>query len=283
MSYLLLDDGFSEHPKISPLTDKAFRLHVTGLAYCARNLTDGEITGNSLRSVLATAGASKRHVIELEKASLWRPISGGNRIHDYLKHNPSSEKVKTDREAARERMRRLRSGERSDARSGEQTANVREKFGDPIPLPSPKERTSLPQDVLRPDTRRENHKEIQGSTLDQIIEHCQATDPNAKQKILRTHSANNVPEAKLLEILYAIKQPDTRDRTGKTLAMMSAVPAREPNGPLADFRASLEVEQAYVEPSAVGELVESSLAAVACSSCGLGAGRHLPDCDRLAA
>jgi len=43
MPYLNTDDGFPDHEKIDVLSDGAFRLHVAGMHYCARKLTDGTI------------------------------------------------------------------------------------------------------------------------------------------------------------------------------------------------------------------------------------------------
>lgn len=43
MPYLNTDDEFPEHPKVDVLGDGAFRLHVSGMHYCARKQTDGLI------------------------------------------------------------------------------------------------------------------------------------------------------------------------------------------------------------------------------------------------
>lgn len=41
MSWVRLDDGFADHPKIAALDDRAFRIHIWALCYSARHLTDG--------------------------------------------------------------------------------------------------------------------------------------------------------------------------------------------------------------------------------------------------
>jgi hypothetical protein len=53
---------------------------------------------------------SKLHVKELEDAGLWNRMNTGWEINDYLKYNPSAEKIKAERKAAAERQARSREG-----------------------------------------------------------------------------------------------------------------------------------------------------------------------------
>jgi hypothetical protein len=117
VSWLRIDDGFAEHPKVIGLSDRAFRLHVAAMCFCARNLTDGRLVKRSVGMVCALAQASKKHVGELVDAGLWIREDDGYAIKDFLVYNPPAEKVKADRDAARDRMRKLRSRERSGERS----------------------------------------------------------------------------------------------------------------------------------------------------------------------
>ena len=93
MPYLLLDDDFTEHPKIRPLSDKAFRLHVKALCHAAKWRTDGRIPPDLTRS--------NTLVSELEKARLWERNGDGLLIHGFLERNPAA--AETD--AARERSK----------------------------------------------------------------------------------------------------------------------------------------------------------------------------------
>lgn len=139
MSWVRLDDGFPEHPKISGLSDRAFRFHVAALCYCARNLTDGVIDRKAVRIIGAVVGAKRPLglVQTLVNASLWGTCSDTFVINDYLDYNPSNDQVKTDRNRAAERMRALRSARSSGARSGERTG---ERSGTPSP---PQKNSSL--------------------------------------------------------------------------------------------------------------------------------------------
>lgn len=139
MSWIKLDDALPSNRKIKDLSDRAFRLYVYGLCYCGRDLTDGIIDKDDERIIRATARASAKHVRELEDAGLWLRVNGHKVVNDYLKYNPTREKVEADREAARLRMRGHRSsgegsGDGSTECSGEQTQEVR--------LPSTSTRTS---------------------------------------------------------------------------------------------------------------------------------------------
>lgn len=111
MAWLKMDDGFAEHAKIGALTDRSFRLHVTGLCYCARNLTDGVLDERALRIVCAivASGNLRRNVAELVEAGLWHPLGDGYEINDFLDYNPTAARVKEEREKARDRVRRHRS------------------------------------------------------------------------------------------------------------------------------------------------------------------------------
>jgi hypothetical protein len=134
VSWLRLDDGFAEHPKLMDVSDRAFRLHVAALCFCARNLTDGELVDRSVRMVCALSSATKKHVAELVAAGLWvKRADGTFGVKDFLEYNPTAEKVKAERDAARVRMRRVRSVERSGERS-------------PTPDPDPSKTKLQPED-----------------------------------------------------------------------------------------------------------------------------------------
>jgi hypothetical protein len=142
MTWVKLDDNFGDHPKIASLAPRTFRLHVRALCFAARHLTDGYISARQAAELwqggagengdgMDTAGRRQGHsnqhgsvtasVRELLAVKLWeRQPDGldGYQIHDYLRYNPSREHVVSQREAARDRMAKLRS-------SPEVQANVR--------------------------------------------------------------------------------------------------------------------------------------------------------------
>ena len=114
MPWLRLDDGFAENHKIIDLKLPAKWLHVSALCYCARNLTDGNISRKQLQVICAIADVPKPqiHVRALVDAGLWledESEDGCYVVNDFLKYNPSREQVAKDRDAARERQSRSRS------------------------------------------------------------------------------------------------------------------------------------------------------------------------------
>jgi hypothetical protein len=148
MSWIRLTDTFPEDDKVDGLSDRAFRMFVTGLCYCGRNLTDGYLTTKAISTVAASSGVPKRSistvVSELETVGLWHRYAHGYWTPKYLDYNPSAEQVRADRAKAKSRMQRIRSGERSGEHqgeltgsfgrsSGEQGESVRAKFCDPDP------------------------------------------------------------------------------------------------------------------------------------------------------
>ena len=151
MSWLRIDDHFAENEKIVDLSDRAFRLHVAALCYCARNLTDGKLDSRGIKVSCAIVAGTKRHISELVEASLWVATPGDKyKIKDFNEYNPTAKQVKIDRAKARERMKKIRNGsperspEHQAERSPERAADVR----GPRPVPYPIDTTKA---VTRPD------------------------------------------------------------------------------------------------------------------------------------
>lgn len=118
MTWARLDDMFPWSRKVRRLTDAAFRLHVTGIVSCARDLTDGHITPDDLGEFPPMRGTDKR-LDELIDRGVWharghdcpkcpQPPVACWYIHDYLDHNPSKADVEAAREKQRERQRNSR-------------------------------------------------------------------------------------------------------------------------------------------------------------------------------
>lgn len=102
MAWVRIHDGAMTHPKILPLSDKAFRLWIWGLSYSQQHLTDGWLPFACLPDRL------KRVSGELLIAQLWESDEKGYRVHDYLDWNDSRELVTKKREEARARMSKSR-------------------------------------------------------------------------------------------------------------------------------------------------------------------------------
>jgi hypothetical protein len=99
MTYAMIDDNMPDHPKVARLSDRAFRLYVSSICFCARNLTDGLI----LRSQARRVGADPDLIRELVAARLWDAVPDGWQVHDYLEWNKSRADVLAFREQQRKR------------------------------------------------------------------------------------------------------------------------------------------------------------------------------------
>lgn len=107
MSWVKLDDGFPEHPKVIRAGGQAAWLYVAALCYCGRNLTDGHIPAAVLPR-LTDAKAPRRLAAALVRARLFIEDEDGWQIHDYGSYQPSRAQVEADRERARERAAKSR-------------------------------------------------------------------------------------------------------------------------------------------------------------------------------
>lgn len=196
MPWARLEDNYFTNGKIvgdatyPGLSKDAKLLDLAGIAFSARELRDGRLSGLDVRIVGAQVDVDDlgRCLKELVRAARWLPIAGGQgwEIHDYLVYNPTREKVLKDREEARLRMQDLREGRKpqsrssrngSPERSGEQTANVRENLIDPgpgpgnVPGPGAKDSPSgsAPRASARPRARRVPHEPVDETFTEAMV------------------------------------------------------------------------------------------------------------------
>lgn len=157
MTWVKLDDGFTDHPKVIGLSDRAFRVHVRALCYCAR-FSPG--VGLIPKIALPLMGATKPVVNELVAARLWDVADSGEMtIHDFPEFHP-----KPDREAKANagRVGGLKSGEArrqkreapSEAETKQGASSTNEASGSRV-LEAKRSSRADP-DPTRPDPERSN-------------------------------------------------------------------------------------------------------------------------------
>ena len=124
MPWVRFDDQYTIHRKVDGLSDAAFRLHTSAIFWCARNLTDGFVSGEDLDGVTARVRTPARFAAECVSRGAWHearfdcpsekcagPVDGdGWVIHDYLRYQPSKAEVLADREDAAKRQAKWRAG-----------------------------------------------------------------------------------------------------------------------------------------------------------------------------
>lgn len=130
MSWARIDDSYPHHPKIIAAGPQAMAVDVAGICYCARLLTDGFVHENAI-GVLGPFKNVQKLIDRLVEVKRWETVKDGWRVHDYLDYNPSRDQVLREREAARERMAKVRAKSREP--SGEQQPNVRATPPHPTP------------------------------------------------------------------------------------------------------------------------------------------------------
>lgn len=170
MVWAKLDDEILDNPKIAEAGPLGFALHVAGITWCCRNLTDGFIPRTRVRSLLDFGGvmwdednpgavacqgvsAGGRHGADplaiaehLVDVGLWKhdPDGRGYWLHDFLEYNPSREKVLSERDRAKKRRDSTPPEKASPKRptnvfgsSAERTPNVNRNSDGPDPDPDP--------------------------------------------------------------------------------------------------------------------------------------------------
>lgn len=145
MTWVKIDDAFSEHPKMAAVGPVGWGVWLAGLAYCNRNLTDGFIPRAIADGIGGSWTIEEQYdsevvVWQLERGrmtsdvtgygrnldavwivgilvqyGLWDEVDGGYRVHDFADYQPTkaevlaarAKKVKAGRAGARARIARL--------------------------------------------------------------------------------------------------------------------------------------------------------------------------------
>lgn len=123
MSWIRIDDGMTDHPKIEALSDPAFRVWHRAVAYCSKNSTDGHIPTAAMRKL----GARPKLIGELTTVlppyehPLIEVTPTGFLMHDYLEYQPSRADVLAKRKAATERKRSQRDKQKDERGDSDHT------------------------------------------------------------------------------------------------------------------------------------------------------------------
>lgn len=125
MTWVRIDDGFYQHPKMVRVGPVGMALQIAALCYCNRNLTDGFIPEEVVPLLIAGGAKILPKMVELD---LWERVKGGYQVHNYLEYQRSKEQVA---EAKAMKQAAGQAGGRASAKARGQAKS------NPIPIPIP--------------------------------------------------------------------------------------------------------------------------------------------------
>jgi hypothetical protein len=139
VTWLKLDDGFPNHPKVAWLPLKARWLLIEAGCWCARYLTDGTIPRE-----IAEGWQGKAMVRAVVTAGLWHQGHGcgtdecvegdgaGYVVHDFLRYNPSRARVEEER-SKKQAAGRAGGRASAQARASAPASPVVQEVPNPVP------------------------------------------------------------------------------------------------------------------------------------------------------
>lgn len=138
------------HRKVAPLSDRAFRLHVTAMAWCVEEQSDGVVPTKVPPTLPAAprGAALAATIAELIEAALWSAIEvpqPGWNIHDFLIYNLSKAK------AAELAKVRAEAGQKGGKQSAERREAKPKQVLDPLLEPSLPSASHMVEAKLNPD------------------------------------------------------------------------------------------------------------------------------------
>ena len=170
MTWIKLDDSFADHPKVAGLSDRAFRVHITGLLYCGKYLTDGVIP-RSVANKFCINNASNL-IKKLVESGLWKPVEGGFEINDYLKYQTSKAQAEMEKETNRLRAQKARKARAEALRNG---VNAPERSSTEAHTPTPTDSTTdNKKPLVRPTVEQEEVLEFCNLLADRILENLKS-------------------------------------------------------------------------------------------------------------
>ena len=105
MTWVRLSDTFADDPRLEEAGPEAFVVHVAGLCYCARQLTDGRIPARAAHRLWSVRDIGSA-IEALVKVGVWTATDGGYAIAGYLDEQPDTATVRHQQDLKRARQAR---------------------------------------------------------------------------------------------------------------------------------------------------------------------------------
>lgn len=155
--YVPLNVSYYNDPKIQEVGPAAELLYVRSLCWCRENTTDGTVTKQRLASVATGMRAPRALAARLVKVGLWHetPDAYAIPMAVWRRWNPTSEQVRTRREADNERKRAARIPPERPNGIRSESAHLSERIpSGPLPEPEPEPNAcTLPAATAERDVR----------------------------------------------------------------------------------------------------------------------------------
>lgn len=158
MTWVKLDDGFYDHPKVLAAGPAAAWLHVCALGYCCRHLTDGVFSKAVVPQLSSALKQPSKLAAILVENGMWLDEGGNYRIHDFHVYQRSRAKVLADREATTERVAHFRERRRNETRNAVTSEGVTPDVTVPPTRPDPTSTTPYLSEVLSTEQTKKNRR-----------------------------------------------------------------------------------------------------------------------------
>lgn len=125
------DDRIDERTDYRSLVRVAREAHIASILYCAQNVTDGLFPVDAIKAITVVRPEEEPAITALFTVGMWVNETGGlARVHDYLEHQTSSEKVKQLSDAGKKAVsarEAKRSSDRSSNRSSDRSSEEKRR------------------------------------------------------------------------------------------------------------------------------------------------------------
>lgn len=222
-TYIRVHDGMPDHPKVLPLSDKAFRLLVETWAWCSHHLTDGLVTA-AVWSKRSTPAARK----QLIAAGLAEVLDNGDiQMHDYLEHQRSAadvEEIRRKKREAGQKGGRARAANQADAKqmlkrlagtgqaNGQAKSNTETETYTEPPPPSPPPAPDPSPTAEARKAEEEGEDRLGELALRALVDEVRAIRPGWSSASIRK----------------ALTHPDVAERPWPLIAAASLAMAKDP-------------------------------------------------------
>lgn len=206
MPWFKVDDALAMHMKAFMAGNKPLGLWVRAGSWSMHQLSDGFIP----REVVGALGGDWDDAAALINAGLWHEADGGYSFHDWSEYQPTREQVLGEREAAAERMRRVRANKQGNVQPNERGTNGVSSASPSRPVPTPT--TTYVPESKSLDNRARSDEKL--STTEERMAAQFGVQPERVQRKVADQLGINLPLRSALSVaVHILSKPAQAPRT----------------------------------------------------------------------